>query len=140
MQKHRNQEDNRYCLTCGYLLRGLPDPRCPECGRPFDPTDASTYGSRGYAPALAAHLRRPPGWPLLTVSALCIVLVVTASDPTFAWLVLVPAAVVLLCRILLLGLTLCFYPGLKVADSQYEVLRWLSVAALLAATVMLSTL
>lgn len=26
------------CLHCGYDLRGQTDPRCPECGRPFDPT------------------------------------------------------------------------------------------------------
>lgn len=25
------------CIGCGYLLYGLPEPRCPECGRPFDP-------------------------------------------------------------------------------------------------------
>lgn len=31
------------CLTCGYLLRGLPEPKCPECGRPFDPLDATTF-------------------------------------------------------------------------------------------------
>lgn len=24
------------CLPCGYDLRGLPEPRCPECGEPFD--------------------------------------------------------------------------------------------------------
>ena len=29
-------EDAR-CGTCGYLLYGLPEPRCPECGTPFDP-------------------------------------------------------------------------------------------------------
>lgn len=23
------------CLTCGYLLRGLPERRCPECGTDF---------------------------------------------------------------------------------------------------------
>ena len=26
---------NDQCMHCGYLLRGLPEPRCPECGRPF---------------------------------------------------------------------------------------------------------
>ena len=26
------------CERCGYDLRGLPVPRCPECGTPFDPT------------------------------------------------------------------------------------------------------
>ncbi len=34
------------CLECGYLLRGLPSGRCPECGRSFDPTDPGTYGPR----------------------------------------------------------------------------------------------
>ncbi|MCO6436167.1 MAG: hypothetical protein J5J06_03675 [Phycisphaerae bacterium] len=28
------------CVKCGYDLRGLPEPRCPECGRKFDPTEA----------------------------------------------------------------------------------------------------
>ena len=28
------------CEHCGYLLRGLPEPRCPECGEPFDPLSA----------------------------------------------------------------------------------------------------
>lgn len=31
------------CLTCGYLLRGLPEPVCPECAREFDPADPTTY-------------------------------------------------------------------------------------------------
>ncbi len=25
------------CLECGYHLIGLPAPRCPECGKAFDP-------------------------------------------------------------------------------------------------------
>lgn len=25
-----------YCPKCEYLLRGLPDGRCPECGEPFE--------------------------------------------------------------------------------------------------------
>jgi len=25
-----------HCMNCGYNLRGLPKPRCPECGQPFD--------------------------------------------------------------------------------------------------------
>ena len=31
------------CKTCGYALRGLGDPRCPECGGAFDPDDPTTY-------------------------------------------------------------------------------------------------
>lgn len=25
------------CLECGYDLRGQVEPRCPECGKPFNP-------------------------------------------------------------------------------------------------------
>jgi len=25
------------CRVCGYILYGLPQPRCPECGTGFDP-------------------------------------------------------------------------------------------------------
>ncbi len=39
------------CLGCGYILDHLPEPRCPECGRGFDPQDARTY---------ATHTE--PGW------------------------------------------------------------------------------
>lgn len=28
----------RVCARCGYDLRGLVEPRCPECGTPFDPS------------------------------------------------------------------------------------------------------
>jgi hypothetical protein len=35
--------DHKRCLTCGYILDGLPEPRCPECGRGFDPRDPSTF-------------------------------------------------------------------------------------------------
>jgi hypothetical protein len=30
------------CLHCNYVLRDLPVPRCPECGREFDPGDVRT--------------------------------------------------------------------------------------------------
>lgn len=34
---------NVRCLGCGYILDGLPESRCPECGRRFDPNDATTF-------------------------------------------------------------------------------------------------
>ncbi len=33
------------CLDCGYILDHLPEPRCPECGRTFDPEDPRTFRS-----------------------------------------------------------------------------------------------
>ncbi len=35
--------DASCCVSCGYLLRGLEQPVCPECGRRFDPVDVTTY-------------------------------------------------------------------------------------------------
>ncbi len=35
--------DAASCQKCGYCLRGLCDPRCPECGTSFDPSDPKTY-------------------------------------------------------------------------------------------------
>lgn len=32
-----------FCLGCRYPLRGLTGGVCPECGRAFDPKDATTY-------------------------------------------------------------------------------------------------
>lgn len=51
----------KHCLGCSYRLDGLPENRCPECGRPFDPDDPTTY--REARPAL--RLRMTPtllGW------------------------------------------------------------------------------
>lgn len=54
------------CLTCDHLLASLPDPRCPECGRPFDPADPSTVNLTGRPyPVLARLFARPIGLPLL---------------------------------------------------------------------------
>lgn len=33
----------RHCIDCSYDLRALTEPRCPECGRAFDPDDPATY-------------------------------------------------------------------------------------------------
>jgi hypothetical protein len=33
------------CKSCDYSLAKLTEPRCPECGREFDPNDPSTFVS-----------------------------------------------------------------------------------------------
>jgi hypothetical protein len=38
--------DPKRCLGCGYILDGLPEPRCPECARGFDPADPKSYLAR----------------------------------------------------------------------------------------------
>jgi heme A synthase len=36
-------EPTRSCRRCGYELRGLATPRCPECGIGFNPDDPGTF-------------------------------------------------------------------------------------------------
>jgi hypothetical protein len=31
------RNDGSRCRRCGYSLTGLTEPRCPECGQPFEP-------------------------------------------------------------------------------------------------------
>jgi predicted RNA-binding Zn-ribbon protein involved in translation (DUF1610 family) len=38
-----NMPEQARCLGCGYSLRGLETPVCPECGREFDPQDTRTF-------------------------------------------------------------------------------------------------
>ncbi len=33
----------KQCRGCGYIIDHLTEPRCPECGRQFDPDDPRTY-------------------------------------------------------------------------------------------------
>jgi hypothetical protein len=50
------------CLECGYLLRGLSEARCPECGRGFSAEDLATVNcGRPYGPRVAWILR-PTKW------------------------------------------------------------------------------
>ncbi len=35
--------ESKRCLGCGYILEHLPEPRCPECGREFDPDDPRSF-------------------------------------------------------------------------------------------------
>jgi len=37
--RYRPVYPSGHCTKCGYKLYGLPEPRCPECGKPFEPQD-----------------------------------------------------------------------------------------------------
>src|SRR5438128_3659245 len=56
------------CLACNYSLHGLPMPRCPECGREFDPADPATMNmGRELTPAMK-WLLGPLRWPISAVT------------------------------------------------------------------------
>ena len=58
------------CLDCNYELQGLPVARCPECGRVFDPEDASTFNPGRAIPSWAGFVLGPISWPVYLVMLL----------------------------------------------------------------------
>lgn len=62
--------DDAFCLSCGYPLRDLPTPRCPECGRAFDPTNPRTMSLGQPLRPWQRWLLRPTGWPTIALALL----------------------------------------------------------------------
>ena len=54
-----------YCRRCWYVLDGLAECRCPECGRPFDPTMPRTYRTKPRSRWWWSVVRRAPAVGLL---------------------------------------------------------------------------
>jgi hypothetical protein len=50
------------CLDCNYPLQGLPTPRCPECGREFDPSNPQTMNMGRPLTAVKLWILGPLRW------------------------------------------------------------------------------
>lgn len=101
--------DNAICLECGYALRGLPEPRCPECGLAFDPNDPDSFGPLA-GPRWMRHWRASPQvWH--------VVLVITAT-----LLSSLPHS-------LLLSPPYGHFSSQKIENAPYELLDWLAQLA-----------
>ncbi len=70
------------CLNCGYCLIGLVERRCPECARPFDLTDPSTFSTK---PPLIRWRFWLPGLLLAIGAGLLIFLVIFLSGVGIGW-------------------------------------------------------
>ena len=70
------------CLRCDYLLRGVSEPRCPECGQPFNPSDPDTIRLPGRKPPWWQRYGDTPSWwHLATICALTLWFLEAASRP-----------------------------------------------------------
>jgi hypothetical protein len=69
-QSSTSKTTDAFCLGCGYSLRELTDPRCPECGRGFDPDDARTMSLGRPLWQWQRWLLRPLGWRTISLALL----------------------------------------------------------------------
>lgn len=73
------------CLGCDYQLRGLQVPRCPECGRTFDPNSPRSMNLGRRLPVWAKRYLAPHGremlWPALAATLLILVHQVLLGPP-----------------------------------------------------------
>lgn len=58
------------CLDCKYPLGGLSVAQCPECSRPFNPNDRSTFGPRRQKWTWRIAKSAPPTWLIMLVAAI----------------------------------------------------------------------
>jgi hypothetical protein len=68
-----------FCRHCGYNLSALPQNRCPECGRPFDPNNPRTFSKHSGSPVRRHWAKR------IVVSLLAFLLLATAAGLSLWW-------------------------------------------------------
>lgn len=84
--------DTAVCKHCGYALRGLADPVCPECGNAFDPSDPDSFrDKKSWQPWRARFASPPKRWHCVLAILLAIPPLWEISNPGwtvfFWWLV-----------------------------------------------------
>jgi hypothetical protein len=73
------------CLDCNYSLRGLVEHRCPECGRPFDPGDATTFSPGLPISRFMRYWLAPGGWLLRGWPVAGAIALATLPYDTWLW-------------------------------------------------------
>lgn len=68
------EEDQPRCRKCGYLLLGLDNGRCPECGRDFDLRDPTTFTCISRSRRAVSRLVAPPGRATYSIAFVCLAL------------------------------------------------------------------
>jgi hypothetical protein len=74
------------CWDCNYSLQGLAEPRCPECGRPFDLANPGSFNQgKALGPVARRLLRSAPWYGWLIRTYCCIAIVIAAILPMDRW-------------------------------------------------------
>jgi len=136
------------CLHCRYALAGVAARRCPECGRAFDPNDASTVHVPGRHNWWQRNAVRPPGPALLSAaSASAGALILAYSEPAGSHFLfeiggVVVGTLVMLIWMVRLGIALVEASLLKCYTTHVRPnwKRWLFVPALILFAVLVSDL
>lgn len=68
-----------HCWQCGYELTGLTTPRCPECGRPFDPSDPKTMNLGRPMGRIARWMLRGVSRPVAALFLLATLLILSTT-------------------------------------------------------------
>ncbi len=131
------------CLDCDYWLVGLTEHRCPECGRPFNPADPTSYRTGIDNDDLYRPWLRPPsswlnGWAAIAAYALLMAASVPGMDQFSAFWACVVGAFSGVCWLfrLIQHLSSRFYFKGKGVELEPFDRRW-STVPLLALAVML---
>lgn len=74
--------DNARCLHCNYLLRGLPENKCPECGHPFDPANPATMRFIGLTTFWRQWAAAPSPIEVVLAAGSAIVAIAVAARPS----------------------------------------------------------
>ncbi len=132
------------CLGCDYPLLSLPENRCPECGRSFDPADPRTMRTSGSPGKVVQFLLTPPGWPMfISVGVATLFSIVAGAAPggysiveVIAFMSWLGAAVCWLFRVVLYSILTSSYENTwQISDRTLK--RWLVMPLTLIITIAL---
>jgi hypothetical protein len=125
------------CIDCDFDLERISEPRCPECGRGFDPQDGGTFIGPGHT-RFSRRLAQAPGWPMFVLAAAGAILLLDAGigpgvsigRELMAVLVCIGFGLLFLIRLIACLFIRTVLPALRSPAGAMVLLRWLAPPAI----------